>query len=171
MRLFLALRLPEDVVRSLDDALVEARETEPGLRWVPPERWHLTLAFYGDVAPPDLERLRRQVTRRLAASAALELRLAGAGRFGDRVLWIGVDGDTKELAALGQKLVLDDRPYRPHLTVARARQRADLRPAVERLRQYAGRHWTATEVELLESHLGPRPTYDTIDSWALPGLR
>ncbi|HEU5241008.1 MAG TPA: 2'-5' RNA ligase family protein, partial [Ornithinibacter sp.] len=32
-----------------DAALAPVRAANPDLRWVPPERWHLTLAFYGEV--------------------------------------------------------------------------------------------------------------------------
>ena len=157
------------VVESLDHAVTDVREEQPQLRWIPPERWHLTIAFFGEEQARDVARLTRRVARGVESQHPLELQLSEAGRFGDRVLWIGVTGDRAPLVALGRRLATDDRAYRPHLTVARGRTGADLRRSVERLKTYRGPSWTATEVELIESHLGPRPTYDTVATWPLAG--
>ena len=167
MRLFLALRLPDAVVSDLDDALGALRERHPQLRWIPPERWHLTLAFFGEVPAREVDALRRRISRRLGDADETELWLAGAGRFGDRVLWVGVGGATAALRAVADRMAVEDRAYRPHLTVARTRERADLRPVVEQLRDYVGPRWRATRVELIESHLGPRPMYETLEQWPL----
>ncbi len=167
MRLFLALRLPAEVVTSLDQALNGPREEHRDLRWIPPERWHLTLAFFGEVPDVSLAALRARIAKRTATCTAMRLRLFSAGRFGDRVLWMGVDGDTDRLTTLADRVAMDSRPYRPHLTVARARQRADLRAVVACLRNYVGPEWQAAELELIASHLGPQPTYETIETWVL----
>jgi 2'-5' RNA ligase len=109
----------------------------------------------------------------------MTLRLAGGGRFGSRrrpqVAWIGLDGDVGplndlagRLAAVARRLRLEveERPFRPHLTVGRWRPG---RPAdavlIDRLADYAGPDWSVREVLLLESHLGPAPRYDTLASW------
>lgn len=183
MRLFLAVRLPDAVVDSLDHALVAPREAYPDLRWVPRERWHLTLAFFGEVPQRQLPALVARLARKIARSGEMSLRLSGAGRFGDRVLWIGVQGDgagddwpdgrnlpsgIEALQSLARRVAVDDRPYRPHLTVARSRHHTNLRPVVEEFADYAGPLWLASDVELIESRLGPRPTYETIEKWPLP---
>jgi RNA 2',3'-cyclic 3'-phosphodiesterase len=68
---------------------------------------------------------------------------------------------------------VEDRPYRPHLTLARGREGADLRPVVDVLAGFAGRTWTAGELHLVRSHLGAGPErtsrYETLTSWALTG--
>lgn len=167
MRLFVALRIPDPVAQHLDDALRDVRAAHPELRWIPAQRWHLTLVFFGEVAPGNLDRLRGRVTRRVVGHPPLDLRLADAGRFDSRVLWIGLTGEVARLVALGERLAVEERSYRPHLTVARARDRVDLRPVVERLRDYVGPAWTATQLELISANLGPRPTYETIEVWPL----
>jgi 2'-5' RNA ligase len=113
---------------------------------------------------------------------SMNLRLAGAGRFGTtrrpQVLWAGLDGDVQPLVDLAERLraavgvlglPLEDRPFRPHLTLARWRPG---RPAdgtlPDRLAGYRGPEWPAAEVRLLESHLGPAPRYDTVASWPVP---
>ncbi|MDQ1603387.1 MAG: 2,3-cyclic 3-phosphodiesterase [Actinomycetota bacterium] len=169
MRLFLAVRLPPDVVEHLDRAMQAARAlAPPEVRWADPARWHLTLAFYGEVPDDRVDRLRNKITRQVRGARTLDLQLRAAGRFGDRVLWVGVGGrDRDELRRLGTAVSVEDRPYRPHLTVARVRGSADLRPLVADLGDYEGPGWTATQLVLVRSRLGPRPAYDDIASWPL----
>jgi 2'-5' RNA ligase len=102
----------------------------------------------------------------------MELRLAGAGRFGSvrrpQVFWAGLTGDVPALVELAARLAavarelglpVEDRPFRPHLTLGRWPPR---RPAdgtlPERLAGYAGPAWPVTEVRLVESHLGGKAT-------------
>ncbi len=171
MRLFAAVRLPDHVVADAEEALAGVRPDHPQLRWVPSERWHLTLAFFGETAERDVPPLRQRMSRRAARGQVMELRLAGAGRFDGRVLWLGVDGDASVLSTLAGSIAYDQRPYRPHITVARTRAPADLRSVVQQLHDYAGPRWQATTVELIESHLGPKPTYTTVEAWPLPDAR
>lgn len=115
----------------------------------------------------------------VAATPRMTLRLAGGGRFGSvrrpQVAWAGLDGDVRPLTALADRLAavarslrlpVEDRPFRPHLTIGRWRPR---RPAdgtlTDRLAGYRGPDWPVTEVRLLESHLGPRPRYDRVATW------
>ena len=171
MRLFVALVPPPEVLAHLSAAVAPVRAGHPHLRWTPPERWHLTLAFFGEVderVVPDLgERLRRAAARHPTPS----LSLAGGGRFGKQVLWVGVRGDVDVVAPLAASAAaagrrvgarVEDRPYRPHLTLARSRAPEDLRPLVAALAGYAGPAWTARDVELVRSRLGAAPTYETL---------
>ncbi len=118
----------------------------------------------------------------VAAAPPLTLRLAGGGRFGTsrrpQVLWAGLDGDVRALADVARRLAdaaralglpVEDRPFRAHLTVGRwrPRQPADAGLAAL-LRDYRGPEWPVPEVRLLESHLGPRPSYEPVETWALP---
>jgi 2'-5' RNA ligase len=166
--LFVAVVPPAEAIDDLARAAMPVRAAWPELRWIPTERWHLTLAFYGEVADGDVARVERRGLRATKDAVGLDLRLAGAGHFGDRVLWVGVQGERNGLRALAAGLAPDDRPYRPHLTVARARPGADPRPAATMLASYDGPGWRATEVVLFRSHLGPRPTHEPLARWPLP---
>jgi 2'-5' RNA ligase len=116
----------------------------------------------------------------VAAAPPMTLRLAGGGRFGSlrrpQVAWAGLDGDVEPLVDLAGRLSaaarslglpVEDRPFRPHLTLGRWRPRQQADGALpERLAGYRGPSWPVTEVRLLESHLGPAPTYETVGEWA-----
>ena len=148
-------------------------------RWIPPERWHLTLLFLGTVPADRVPLLVTAAAPVVAAAPAVTLRLAGGGRFGSprrpQVLWVGLDGDVRPLTELAQGLAdvaraldlpVEDRPFRAHLTVGRWRPRQPADGALpDRLTGYRGPAWPVTEVRLLESHLGPKPAYETVAAW------
>jgi 2'-5' RNA ligase len=115
----------------------------------------------------------------VAVAPPMTLRLAGAGRFGStrrpQVFWAGLDGDVRPVIQLARRLAgaaralhlpVEDRPFRAHLTVGRWRPQRPADGALpQRLADYRGPEWPVTEVRLLESHLGPKPSYETVASW------
>jgi 2'-5' RNA ligase len=166
-------------VAALDAALEPLRAVPGGPHWTPPERWHLTLVFLGNVPAATLEPLVRAVAPVVAATPPMSLRLAGGGRFGSRrrpaVFWAGLDGDVPVLSDLAGRLAaavrgvglpVEERPFRAHLTLGRWRPG---RPAdgdlPERLAGFRGPLWPVTEVVLWRSHLGPAPRYDRVAAW------
>lgn len=177
MRLFVAVELPDPVRTDLAAALdVVRRETDVAVRWGGPARWHLTLAFLGDVAEPAYDRLLPRLGRVAGRHPAVRLQVSGAGRFDGRVLWVGLDGGTAQLVRLAAAvaaqarhagIAVEARPYRPHVTVARAARPTDLRPLVAALTGYRGPSWLADTVQLVRSTQGPDPRYETLAAWPL----
>jgi 2'-5' RNA ligase len=179
--LFFAVTPPAGALTDLDRALAPLREAPGAPRWMPPERWHLTLLFLGAVPAEQVEELVAAAGPAVAAAPPMTLRLAGAGRFGTRrrpqVFWAGVTGDDAALSALAARLVavarglglpVEDRPFRAHLTLGRWRPgRPGDGDLPERLAGHRGPCWPVTEVELLESHLGPVPRYDRVAAWPI----
>lgn len=89
------------------------------------------------------------------APGPISLRLAGGGRFGP-VVWAGIAGDMDRLRAFREDVraalvdagfPVDERPFRPHLTVS---YRFDRRIAAA-LDGYAGPSWTVDEFALVRS--------------------
>ncbi|HEX6935918.1 MAG TPA: RNA 2',3'-cyclic phosphodiesterase [Actinomycetes bacterium] len=167
MRLFVALSPPAAVIDHADSAVARVRARHPELRWVPAHRWHLTLAFYGEVADDDLDGVRGRITRAVRGKAAMELSFRGAGFFARRAVWLGIVGDVAGLQALAREVATERRPFRPHLTVARMRGTTDPEPAVAELADYEGPPWVADSVHLVRSQLGPSPTYADMATWSL----
>ena len=184
MRLFVALVPPTAVLGDLDTTVAPHRASRPGLRWTGPPDWHVTLAFLGEVTNPVAERLAPRLERAADRHSPLPLAFAGAGAFPvpaqARVLWCGLAGDRQALAALAASVATaarragapppdGDRPFRPHLTLARGRPQADVRALVTALNPYQGPWWRADQVQLIESHPGGRPRYTTAGRWPLGG--
>ena len=178
MRLFVALDPPEHAREHLDAAVAAVRLERTDLRWAAAGRWHLTLAFLGEVPEARVPELCERLSRAASRHPPLSLGFAGAGRFDGRVLWSGVSGDVELLRRLAGSVAaaarhsgveVEERRYRAHITVARAREPVDLRPLVERLADYAGPAWTADSINLLRSTLGPKPHHVNIAAWSLTG--
>lgn len=125
MRLFYAVMLDEKCKMVLDSC---CRTLGPYLergRFTLSENLHLTLVFLGEA---DLDAA-KSCLHRLQAGP-FEIAIAGLGRFrqpGGDVLWAGLQPDEgllraqKSLEALARQagFAIEDRPYRPHLTLAR----------------------------------------------------
>ena len=117
----------------------------------------------------------------VATASPMTLRLAGGGRFGSprrpQVFWAGLDGDVRAVTEIARRLAdaaralrlpVEERPFRAHLTLGRWRPRQPADGTLpEQLAGYRGPEWPVTEVRLLESHLGPKPTYDTLAAWGV----
>lgn len=171
MRLFVAVQPPTEARAHAAAAVAaaRARHPDPALRWIPAERWHLTLAFYGEVPDEKVPATVDTVGRCLHGSPALSLVLRGAGHFSRRALWLGVDGEVAGLKRLARAVTFERRPYRPHLTVARLRGDPEeaARAAAASLADYEGPPWRADAVHLVRSRLGPHPSYEEVAAWAL----
>ena len=149
--------------------------------------WHVTLVFLGEVREHRLDDVRTAVGVAIGGAVADGrpppiLRVAGGGHFGRgnfTVLWAGLTGDVPLLTelALGVRRALrrarvpyDEKPPRPHLTLARPGGRlppTDIAADIAALDGYAGPQWTVDRVRLMRSHLGPKPTYDELGAWGL----
>jgi RNA 2',3'-cyclic 3'-phosphodiesterase len=166
VRLFAAVALPDDVVADLDDAIAHHRDDV--LAWTLREQWHLTLAFYGQVADERVPNLKARLTRAAKRYPVLSLALDGAGRFDERTLWVGCSGDVATLRHIARSVASAGRRvgsastddafrFRAHVTLARTRRPVDLRPYVAALHAYRSRSWTVDAVSLVCSHLGAGP--------------
>ncbi|MHB1133054.1 MAG: RNA 2',3'-cyclic phosphodiesterase [Chloroflexota bacterium] len=145
MRLFIALELPakvrDELGRQQADlrALVAQQNLPAGssLKWTAPEGIHLTLKFLGEVTEKSVATLVEAMAAACARRAPLALTLAGRGAFPNalrpRILWVGIGGEVAALEQLQKAVDLqvgklgffpEDRPFSPHLTLARVRQQA-----------------------------------------------
>jgi 2'-5' RNA ligase len=133
LRLFLALRLPDEV---LDEVERWQREQLVGVRVVPREHLHVTLAFLGSRPADELETIVGALRDAAAEARAIRLTQARYGEMRSVGMLVLEDdegratllaGDVQErLERLGVYR-RESRPWLPHLTVARWRERPRLR--------------------------------------------
>ncbi|MFZ3492611.1 RNA 2',3'-cyclic phosphodiesterase [Streptomyces sp. 5.8] len=183
VRVFVALAPPDDAKEELARELGPAYAAYPHMRWNRIEDWHITLAFLGELPVEAVPLLRPPLAELAAARSPVRLTLRGGGHFAERVLWSGIDGDLDGLHRLAADvrdvvkecgIPFEDRPLRPHLTLARAR-RNDATSAVEAaagLAAFAGRRWRTERLHLVGSNIGRGPGpihYRDVEAWNLGG--
>jgi RNA 2',3'-cyclic 3'-phosphodiesterase len=169
-RCFVAVPIHDELRAALraTAASWRARPDLDGLRWSDPASWHVTLAFLGSVDPAAISGIESSLREVAPRHRRLVVETGGLGAFPDprraRVAWYGVQDPTAQLGALAADLAqgLDvpmTEPYRPHLTIARARAApVDLRSWLASAADEAPRdRLEISAVELLRSHLGSGP--------------
>ena len=143
-RLFIAVPLAEEARARIVDLVDQLRAAEGrgprqgtagrrGVRWVRLDGLHLTLHFLGPTEEPAVPAVIEATRRAAGATEPFELTIDGAGGFPDaarpRALWLGVVDGTTELADLARVVERElgiagwppaERPFRPHLTLARS---------------------------------------------------
>jgi 2'-5' RNA ligase len=157
-----------DVPDALERLLGELRERFPRARWVRPENVHATLAFLGDTSRERIPDALDALAKAVADHSAFGVRLSGLGAFPSagrpRILWLGLTEGAERLAALQMSIMQalsragfrsDEKPFVPHLTLARVRDPRDARgweAAAAEVRADLGPAWVSG-VGLMESEL------------------
>jgi RNA 2',3'-cyclic 3'-phosphodiesterase len=176
LRTFFGLPLPEPQRQELGRFIATCESLTPGFRWTPTQNLHLTIRFVGSAERSVVEVVADALAER--PPAAFDLDLGGIGSFrrgaAVRVVWLGLQSGAEAAAALatrveeecaraglkdefskshpGRRASAQIRPFRAHLTLARARARdggsiPDL-PAPPQLKP-----WRAEELNLYASRL------------------
>jgi RNA 2',3'-cyclic 3'-phosphodiesterase len=171
IRLFCALRLPEEVL----DAIEQWQRSLTGGRLVGRQNLHVTLAFLGHRPLADLEPVRAEL--RAAAEAATERLVLAPERYREtRSVGMLVLGDENRRAlALARDLhhrlerlgvyEPEARRWLPHVTVLRFRERPRLQPELPPLEPFA-----PSDAAVYLSRLSPHGAqYEVLDSVALGG--
>jgi len=181
MRLFTAIELPDEaraaIAATQKIVAAELSDSPRSLRLVRDAQLHLTLVFIGDVSGDDGAAIARAMSFDIPR-APFQMALGGVGVFPPsgppRVCWLGLQEGAPQVIdlhahvadRLGQCGVeIDRKPYRPHLTLGRWRDRArDVRARIPRSTEVVARV-DVTAVALIESRLSSAgPSYTRLAS-------
>ena len=129
MRIFIGIDLGPEVRGRIERFIEGVQEFASEARWVRAESLHITLKFVGEQTPEQVEAIAESLRR--VAGSAFEIRASGYGFFptakAPRVFWIGIHAGpqlaelagTVDAAVAELGIACEDRPYSPHLTLAR----------------------------------------------------
>jgi RNA 2',3'-cyclic 3'-phosphodiesterase len=180
VRLFVAIDIPKEIREVLADFVSQLRAIAPQVKWVRTDNLHVTVKFLGHTDPAKLQAIENALSA-IHSHAPITLEFRGLGFFPSekppRVLWAGMEASTnlKSIAAdvdhATHKLgfPFEERPFAPHLTLARFDPPA-IAPKlgaaiVERASQTFG-IMTTRELQLIESKLKPTGAeYTTLHSF------
>jgi len=178
-RLFVAIRLPEQIC----DLLIDAMDDSADFRWQDEEQLHLTLRFIGEVERPVADDLAHALER--LSSDPFDLRICGVGRFEQRnggALWAAVEPKSS-VAALAAKvericqsigLEPERRAFHPHITLARwkGRRSREVRDFLERRGGLLSDPWMVSDFSLFESRLSRHgASYEEVSTYPLTAAR
>jgi RNA 2',3'-cyclic 3'-phosphodiesterase len=132
-RIFVAIKIdPGKALLNLLTSMQKALSKE-SIKWTETENLHLTLAFLGDTEESVIKKLSVAMKERCHGYGNFELILRGTGVFKSlndpRVIWTGIE-PSEMLSGLNllvrqsieaSGIVLENRPFKPHLTLGRIR--------------------------------------------------
>ncbi|MFL7837718.1 MAG: RNA 2',3'-cyclic phosphodiesterase [Candidatus Promineifilaceae bacterium] len=182
IRTFIAIHLPQEVKDYLGELTDNLAGQVPrhSVRWVKPDRMHLTLRFIGETEKNLLPMVAKALDEVAAGQRPFNLNLEGFGCFPNckrpRVLWAGLGGDVDSAGQLKNDIDAaliplgwdkEDRPFQPHLTAGRVKDSQAI----------AGQRWPdklkvlpipVNSIYLIESELTPNgPIYTVRHSSSL----
>src|SRR6516165_10166415 len=180
MRLFLAVDLPDQVRHELAVVQNALKPLTDSARWVSPDSIHITLKFLGEVP----EKVVDDIDTALAGLSwkPFTVTVHGVGFFpgnrSPRVFWAGMEAPTmqdlaEELDSRMERVGFDKekRAFRPHLTLARARDTridSSLVTASAKYEEHNFGSFTADRVFLIKSTLNPSgPVYEKLKEYLL----
>jgi len=138
IRSFIAIELPEEAKKGLARLRKELeRDEHRFVKWVDPGGIHLTLKFLGNIPSKRVAEITEAIEKAVQGISPFHLEISGLGAFPSvrqaRVFWVGVGGELDKLSRLQQNIdsalaalgfAKEERPFVPHLTLARIREGA-----------------------------------------------
>lgn len=179
MRLFIGIRIPDEIKRKIEISVVsDLRKEIREARIVPSENQHLTLKFIGETSEDNIPFIREIISSSAGLFLPVKAIVRGVGVFPDeknvRVFWIGMnsDGTLKKLnnlleiklekAGISKK---EDR-FKEHITIARFKSVPKLSVLKEILEKYKDTifgEMKVEDIELIKSEIhSSGPIYTTI---------
>jgi RNA 2',3'-cyclic 3'-phosphodiesterase len=180
-RIFCAIELPEPTRNLVLAHIVHLKAAVPDARasWSRDSNLHLTIKFLGEIPRATVANISQAAARTVVGLGPFSFRLEHAGAFPDhgrpRVLWLGIEDDSGKLKELHTHLEneaamagfpKDERPFQPHLTVARLRrpQRAQELAAAHLESQFEPVEIPVSELLVIRSELSSAGSKYTVVS-------
>lgn len=156
--------------------LMEEASAIPGFRTSNPEQVHITLRFIGDLETGRIPDLVGAVRSACEGRGPIDIAIKGMGCFPNakhpRVLWAGVE-PAGELADLANRISAeldrigidyDRKPFKGHVTIARATGAADASDVVSAHRNDVFTSFTCDSVNVMRSSLTPCGAVHRVES-------
>jgi RNA 2',3'-cyclic 3'-phosphodiesterase len=185
VRTFLAIRVGDEVEAAIYRLIEELRAPNDGVAWARRDQLHVTVKFLGAaVDSARLAPLAEAVAEVGKAAGALQIRTRGIGAFPNlrrpRLLWTGLESQPLirlatrvEDAATQLGFERAERPWAPHLTIARIRDPRRVRSLLGRLQVASQSEFgesKVSEIALYRSHLSSKgSSYERLATFPLGG--
>ena len=136
------------------------KSSRADVRWVSPEKIHLTLKFFGNIEESKIEPIVKSIEGPIQTTVPFSLRVRGIGAFPNlknpRVIWMGLTNGKENVISLQQRLEVlfekmgfqaEDRSFHPHLTLGRVKSSRGKEELVGRMEKYKEEEFGDFQVE------------------------
>jgi len=179
IRSFLAIELPKAILEKIGEVQGDLKSSHADVRWVIPEKIHLTLKFFGNIEEARIEPIITAIEGSIHDTHVFSLGVKGIGAFPNwknpRVIWMGLIDGKGILISLQKQLETDlerigfepeGREFQPHLTLGRVNSSRGKEELIWRMERYREENFGDLVVErviLFKSDLKPTgPIYTTL---------
>ncbi len=186
IRSFLAIELPRTIQKKIEEIQGDLKSSHADVRWVSPEKIHLTLKFFGNIEESKIEPIVKSIEGPIQTTPPFSLKVKGVGAFphlkNPRVIWMGLTSGKENVISLQQRLEVllekigfqtEDRPFHPHLTLGRVKSNRGREELVGRMEKYREEEFGDFPVETViffKSDLRPSgPIYTPLKEMKLGG--
>ncbi|MDD4875695.1 MAG: RNA 2',3'-cyclic phosphodiesterase [Dehalococcoidales bacterium] len=135
IRSFIAIELPNELKQQLTQLQTHLKmNTQSQVKWVDPYSIHLTLKFLGNITISVINDITKVMEKAIVGIPPFYLEVKDLGVFPNykraQIAWIGIAGDLDKLNYIQKQIVsnliplgfvTEQRPFTPHLTLARMR--------------------------------------------------
>ncbi len=186
IRSFLAIELPKPILKKIEEVQEDLKSTHADVRWVSPEKIHLTLKFFGNIEESKIDPIFMSIEEPVRTTSPFSLKVRGIGAFphlkNPRVIWVGMVDGGEVLISLQKQIEIqlgkiefqpEDRPFHPHLTLGRmksSRGKGELAAKMGRYKEEEFGDFRVERVVLFKSDLKPSgPIYTPLRDMRLGG--
>jgi 2'-5' RNA ligase len=176
MRIFVALDTPPSVRTALHAARKTLAASDVDVRWDPPDKYHCTLLFLGDIADTAVDEVTRLATIAVEEAHSFDASYAGLGFFPTparaRVVWAGIHDDGsctrlhEALVDVLRRFLPEEKsaPFHPHITLGRIRSQRNLARLTTIMESCTFDHppVTVREIRIFKSDLRPAGSVYTV---------
>jgi 2'-5' RNA ligase len=145
-RLFLAIPIPSHIQKEIWEAMEIFAGTN-GIRLTPPDNYHITVHFFGEIENDAIEKLKADIAQKAQTHGAFSMQINSLAVYNQRhakILWVGFfPGSAFSGLAVGiQKMAIanwqskQEKEQTPHITCARIKNTKLELPQLPPITQY-----------------------------------
>jgi 2'-5' RNA ligase len=179
IRSFLAIEIPRTILKKIEEVQEDLKSSRADVRWVSPEKIHLTLKFFGNIDESKIDPIVKSIEGPIRINPPFSLKVRGVGAFpylkNPRVIWMGLVNGKEVLVSFQKQLERElekigfepeERPFHPHLTLGRMKSgkgREELTGRIERYKEEEFGNFQVERIVLFKSDLKPTgPIYTSL---------
>ena len=170
MRTFIAVELPEQIKKEIEQLQTPLKKTNAFVSWVKPGNIHITLKFLGEVPEEKINEVFSATELALKNAKRFKMNLKGMGAFPDfrrpRVIWIGAGKGGEELSDMATKIEeetekigypKEKRKFSAHFTIGRVKSPKNIEKLIELVKSsdFETEDMEVNEVTVMRSQLHP----------------